>query len=364
MPIKTAISLYLAKLGVNTLDSLLTEKAQHLINSGKGWKIPAEYFASGGALFIFPGIPIIPKWVKFLEPTFLISKQPTSQSPSAVLIFKTSDRIFAICFSYVHVYIDDSKIEADFGLKSAINSINDRELRSVERANIGAAIRDFAQAAHQRELKEFGFDEALDLIRKVSGFAMDDDFADLITGAKALRISKKMELADVPEVATQALTLFESNIYQNTSFKIIDFLSPVLDVQIAKNLENELVKSIQQGSDEFEVAIPDIIPSGMGTFRFERMGHSKYYPSLSLDIYREELGIELSELSVDHIKKHRIAAYSEAGDTRIDSWPLRQALVGTIALNDKRYALNEGVWYRIDQEYKDTADNVFNTLKK
>ena len=46
---------------------------------------------------------------------------------------------------------------------------SDGKLRSVERSNIGAAIRDFAQAAGQRDLRSFGFDDALDLIRKVSG---------------------------------------------------------------------------------------------------------------------------------------------------------------------------------------------------
>src|SRR3546814_1130007 len=62
--------------------------------------------------------------------------------------------------------LDDAKTEADFGLKVAINAISDEKLRSVERSNIGAAIRDFAQAAGQRDLRAFGFDEALDLIRK------------------------------------------------------------------------------------------------------------------------------------------------------------------------------------------------------
>jgi uncharacterized protein (TIGR04141 family) len=60
---------------------------------------------------------------------------------------------------------------------------------------------------------------------------------------------------------------------------------------------------------------------------------------------------------------HRIVAYPDEGDTRIDSWSVRQALIGTAALDDERFALNEGMWYRIDQAYKDAADAAFQRLK-
>jgi uncharacterized protein (TIGR04141 family) len=231
-----------------------------MVEQGRAKRIVSDGFGDENALFTFPGVPVTPKWVKHLEPTFRIEERLTSQAPCAVLIFKIGARVFAVSFSYGHVYIDDAKTESDFGLKVAINSVNDDKLRSVERSNIGAAIRDFAQAAGQREFKAFGFDEALDLIRKVSGYATDDDFADLVTGARALRFSKKIEIASVPDAAIEALELFGRNTYQNTAFKIIDFLSPVLDAQLAALLDNELVKAVRDGSDEFEVAIPEIFP--------------------------------------------------------------------------------------------------------
>jgi uncharacterized protein (TIGR04141 family) len=363
MPTTKTFSLYLAKATVSVLDDLLTESAKKMVGAGRAKRIASDDFADESALFTFPGAPVTPKWVKHLEPAFRIEERLTSQAPCAVLIFKIHDRIFALSFSYGHVYLDDAKTETDFGLKVAINAVSDDKLRSVERSNIGAAIRDFAQAAGQRELKAFGFDEALDLIRKVSGYAADDDFADLVTGARALRFSKKMEIADVPDAATEALELFGKDTYRNTAFKIIDFLSPVLDGQLAEKLDEELVKAIRDGTDEFEVAIPDILPTSVGTFRFERAGFSDYHPDLSLDLYREEIGNSLSALTIDDIKKHRIAAYSEGGDTHIHSWSVRQALVGTVILNNGRYALNEGVWYRVDQAYKDAADLAFQRLK-
>jgi uncharacterized protein (TIGR04141 family) len=228
-------------------------------------RIVSDAFAEENALFTFPGIRITPRWVGHLKPVFRIEEDITSLSPCAVLNFKMRDRFFAVTFSYGHVFVDDAKTVADFGLKVAINAVSDDKLRSVEHSNIGAAIRDFTQATGQRELKAFGFDEALDIIRKVTGYATDDDFAGLVTGGRALRFSKKMEITDIPTKATDALALFVADSYKNTAFRIVDFLSPVLDTQINQRLDQALVSAIKGGSDDFEIAIPEIIPTGVGT---------------------------------------------------------------------------------------------------
>ena len=363
MPTKKTFSLYLAKPTVAALDDLLTDGARELLDQGRAKRAVSDNFADENVLFTFQGMPVTPKWVRHLEPTFSIEEKLISLSPCALIVFSVERRIFALSFSYGHVYLDDSKTEADFGLRVAINAVSDDKLRSVESSNIGAAIRDFAQAAGKRDLRAFGFDEALDLIRKVSGYADDNGFAEVVSGARALRLSKKMEVADVPKTGAEALELFGKTTYQNTAFKIIDFLSPVLDSELANKLDEELLRAIREGSDEFELALPDILPSGVGTFRFEQAGFSDYHADLSLGLYREELGEKLAALRVDDIKKHRIAAYSEGGDTRVNSWPVHRALIGTVSLDDERYALNEGSWYRVSHVLKDAAEADFQRLK-
>ena len=363
MSTKKTFSLYLAKPGVAALDDLLTDAAKELLDRGRAKRSVSDDFGEENALFTFQGVPVTPKWVGYLEPKFEIEEKLTSLSPCALIVFKVEGRIFALSFSYAHVYLDDTKTEADFGLRVAINAVSDDNLRSVESSNIGAAIRDFAQAAGKRDLRAFGFDEALDLIRKVTGYAQDD-FADVVSGARALRLSKKMEIGDVPEAATEALELFGQTTYQDTAFKIIDFLSPVLDSELVNRLDDELLTAIREGSDEFELALPDILPSGVGTFRFEQAGFSDYHADLSLDLYREELGEKLPALSVADIKKHKIAAYSEDGGMRVDSWPVHRALIGTVNLEEERYALNEGSWYRIGQLLKEAAEADFQRLRK
>ncbi len=196
----------------------------------------------------------------------------------------------------------------------------------------------------------------------MSGRAEDDEFANMVTGARSLRFSKKIELSDVPEAAAEPVDLFKSSAYKKTGFKIIDFLSPVLDPVIEADLDGALVSAIRDGSDEFEIAIPEILPTGVGSFRFEHAGFSKFYPDLSVELYSTELGSRLAKLTLDDLKKHTVAAYAENDNTPFQRWSVRSALIGSLVYKGERYALNEGLWYRISKAFKDAADRKFTDL--
>jgi uncharacterized protein (TIGR04141 family) len=362
MPNLKSFSLYLAKPAVTGLDELLTQNARDMVKGGLVKTHTSSKFADGAALYVFPGQRVVPKWVPLLKSTFANLENLHAQSPCAVLLFKKDESIFALTFAYAHVYLDDAKTEADFGLKVAVNAVSDEKLRSVERSNIGAAIRDFAQAAGQRDLRSFGIDDALDLIRKVSGRAADNEFAEMVTGSRPLRFSKKIELSEVPEAAVEAVRFFKSGAYKKTTFRIIDFLSPVLDPTVQARLDDALVAAIREQSDEFEVAIPEIVSENVGSFRFQYAGFSHFYPDLSLDLYRKSLGSRLAKLTLDDLSRHTVAAYGENESRPFQEWSVHRSLVGSLVFNDERYALNEGHWYRISKTFKDAADRKFTDL--
>ncbi len=359
MPNLRSFSLYLAKAGVTALDALLTDNARAMVRAGDVRTHTSSRFADGAVLHVFPGQRQIPKWIPILRSAFGGLEDQFVRSPCALLLFKKGANIFAVSFAYAHVYIDDAKTEADFGLKVAVNAVSDAKLRSVERSNIGAAIRDFAQAAGQRDLRSFGIDDALDLIRKVSGRAEDADFAETVTGSRALRFSKRIELADVPDVAAVAVDWFKSKAYQKTSFRFIDFLSPVLDPTVEEKLDAELIAAIRGNSDEFEIALPEIVSDDLASFRFEHAGFSDFYPDLSLDLYRESLGGRLPGLTTDDLDEHSVAAYGESEAKPFQHWSIHRSLVGSLVFEGERYALNENHWYRIGKSFKEAADRKF-----
>lgn len=116
-----------------------------------------------------------------------------------------------------------------------------------------------------------------------------------------------MELADIPDAAVTAAKLFASTAYRKTAFRVIDFLSSVLDLTLQDELDAKLVEAIKADSDDFEIAIPAITPETVATYRFENANIKGYHADLSLDLYRDELGDELKKIDIETLKKHRVA---------------------------------------------------------
>ena len=120
--------------------------------------------------------------------------------------------------------------------------------------------------------------------------------------------------------------------------------------------------AIRDNSDEFEVALPEIVSENIGSFRFEHAGFSDFYPDLSLDLHPESLGPRLAALTLDDLEKHTVAAYGENENRPFQYWSVHRALVGSLVLDGERYALNEGHWYRIGKNFKEAADRKFSEV--
>jgi uncharacterized protein (TIGR04141 family) len=97
-------------------------------------------------------------------------------------------------------------------------------------------------------------------------------------------------------------------------------------------------------------------------YKFIGSGLRKRYPDLLLRNYASALGPKLADLTIDTLKKHKIAAIHEDDAIPDQKWSLRSALVGSIVYQDGRYAANEGEWYRIDEAFKQSIEQSFQRL--
>jgi uncharacterized protein (TIGR04141 family) len=122
----------------------------------------------------------------------------------------------------------------------------------------------------------------------------------------------------------------------------MDFLYLVSDSNTQSLLDDDLVAAVRDGTDEFEIAIPEIVPESIGSFRFEHAGFSDFHPDLSLELYRQGLGGRLAKLTLDDLKKHTVTAYADDEDRPFQHWSVNHSLVGSLVIHGELYALNEG----------------------
>lgn len=193
-------------------------------------------------------------------------------------------------------------------MRVAINSLDDSKVRRIDSSHLGEAIKGVSQSAFQRDLQAFGVDEALDLVRRISGRVENDKFANTISGATDLKINKKMELVDLPETAAEALARSQSKDYQRIGFDIIDKVRPILDKTLIDKLDQKAVDIIKEGADNFELSMPGWSEDDVVYFGLRGLKWKGRFPDLLISKYRKKLGKKLKDLNIENIRTHVVFA--------------------------------------------------------
>ncbi|PKR89092.1 hypothetical protein CXZ10_11285 [Pleomorphomonas diazotrophica] len=364
MPKSKTFTLYLAKSGVEDFERALTQAAQDRVSAKDATVVESDGLGSKAIAYIFDNEPRSPPWLSDIGEVFDGLPAIKNKSSCAVVVFKHAKRIFITSFAHGWQYIDDSRIESDFGLRVAVNSLSDSKLRRIDRSHLGEAMKGVSQSAFQRDLQAFGIDEALDLVRRITGKAEDSEFANSIAGSTSLKITREMTLPDLAGIAEEALTRFQSDAYKKTSFQIIDKVRPILDQALLMKLDAKAIEVIKAGQDSFELALPGWSEDDVVYYGFSGLRVQRRYPDLLMSNYRTELGDDIGRLDIDCLHKHGVIA-EFASDAMIKKrWSLKKALIGSLVIDNGLYAISEGEWYRLDQQFKDDVDGVFHELVK
>ena len=361
--VKQTHTLFLAKPDINEFERLLTEKARERIGRDGTQVIDIAGFADGARLYVFAGDFSTPAWVSELRRHFPFEGGITSCSACAILIFRTAGRLFISTYSHGWMLVEESNIEGDFGLRVAVNLLNDKKLKRLERANLGDALRGVSLSPFQRDFTSFGLDDALDLVRKISGTTRDEATADSVTGAKSLKITGEFGIPDLPDLAADALTAFAADTYRGTSFSVIDFVSPVMDRRLISQLDEHSCQSIKDETGEFELGLPTTNDSDSVGYKFHGPRHLGTHPELLLSNYTQALGDELTTLTPKMLRDHKIGSIHQ-DVIRNQKWSIRQSLIGSIVLDNSRFAINEGEWYQVDQLFKDGIEERFQQTRQ
>jgi uncharacterized protein (TIGR04141 family) len=265
----------------------------------------------------------------------------------------------ACAYGHGHTLLDSDKCENDFGLLVAANSLSDENVKLVEKANLGSVIRDATQAAGITRLQEFNVDRALSLVRKLSGNAKKGGGS--LSGASSITLISDKDVSELHELGKGLLDLYISENYKKTAFGIIDKIKPVLDVKILDQLDQMLLSNITSSSPAFELGAPEIDTQPIGFMTISGNGGRTQFPDVSLATFLAEVP---TLTTTDDLHAYRLVTHSIDGTHKLKDWTLHKGLVGSLVIDSKRYALNEGKWYRIDAALEQSANSAFRAASK
>jgi len=307
-----------------------------------------------GRLYIEPRAPSVPSWLRFVADGVEGDVGDyLNSSTAAVLLFRVQERIIALTFGFGRNLLADDAYELDFGLKVALNTVNADKLRSVELKVVEEMVLNRRiQASRGTSPGTFGLDTGRDILRAVTGEPDDKTLAKRVTGADALAIATKVELDQVGILGERLIEAYRDTRYQQR-FSWIDHVRVVRSRELIEELNARLLQDLRSpGADLLYLAPPELLDwSNLGGFVYTRGDLSE--PHLELDLTDYLLNVDIDELDVNVLKRHRVKALAaDTGEPR-DEWSVYKCLVYETRHDGGVYLLSEGRWFAVARDFSE-----------
>lgn len=344
------LSIYLVKKGFEIGDDAIDDDGcinLDLIGKEQSVEVDGERI---GRLFTKEAIFKHPRWAKIFEDVVPPQVFGKGCTPSAVMIMRAGKHEYAITFGQGRYLLRPESIEEQFGLRVALNILNVKALRSLDKRSFDTISKQSReQASKEVDVKEFGIDIEQDLLRSITGVPADASFGLRVSGMDPLKVSVRAGLADLPALLNKYQAAYKSDSYKE-NFAWVDHLSEVRNPEDKKQLDDSLVELIE--SADFSrcwLAAPDIIDwSLVAGFKYQQIGDKEIYHDIGWDTFISALGDQ--SVTLELLREKHIACL-DGDDGMLARWTVYKCVYCEIEKGDKTFLLSNGRWYRVDTDF-------------
>lgn len=326
----------------------------------KSYDLDGKHELDGKLYIKFP-ITKKPKWSTFTESLIGYPLDELSNhSSSAVLIIKSSNITMAFTFGYGRALIDTKYFVPDFGIKTALNTLNHDSLRSVDLLTLDdQAVQKKSQASRESGVSVFGIDISKDVLRAVTGSPKKGVNFNKISGGDSV-YSFCVEL-NIDELSSLVTLLH--NHYNNESYKKdfswVDNIRRVKEKSGIDALDEKLIEKIKQKSEEITITIPEIIQWDMiWGFSFTR-SKSTIKPTIDPQEYLNN--IDIKSTTIESVKRDRIFVH-DIHENETD-YHIYKCIYFEHKDTEKTFILFSGTWYEIDNSFIARVESVLDRIK-
>lgn len=314
-----------------------------------------------GKLFIKIPEEKIPTWRIFTENIVGSSlNELANRSSSAVLIIKTEKETMAFTFGYGRFLIDTKYFVHDFGIKTALNTLNHDSLRSVDLFTLeDQAVQKKAQASRESSIGVFGIDISRDVLRAVMGAPKPGVTLKNISGGDAVySFGTEINANEISGLVDLLSDYYNNESYKN-QFSWVDNIRKVKEKSEIDNLDKHLLNNIKLKNESIIITIPEIVQwDKIYGFSFTRTKKS-IKPTIEKSEYLDN--IDPVTISIDSIKRDRLFVY-DINETESE-YQIYKCIYFEYKKEDKTYILFSGLWYEINNIFISRIDEILARIK-
>jgi len=313
----------------------------------------------GGQLFIKKTSPTPPRW-SLLFSDYLDIKLLSIPGVSAVFVLQVKGRRFALTFGQGGRFLlRDDVWEDRFGLLCALNSVDRSTFRCVDVQSLDAIqSHSRIQSGQETTPDQFGLDVEQDMLKAIVGAPSNPALGSRMTGADALTVAARVDLADLPPLLDEYRQKFEVDLSAK-EYEWVNNISLVKSTGLIAKLEERLNEKLSV--KEFEhiwLAIPELIDWGTVVGFMYSHGKKVIYRDISLEGFLSTLGSE-SPLTLEVLRARRVDCADVNHNKTFKSWPVVKCLYAELDLDGDKYILNDGKWFCISASFVTKTDSQF-----
>lgn len=307
-----------------------------------------------GEFYVFSKRAKAPAWMDFVS-QMLESRltEPKNDNICAVLFVRVQKRWLVFTQGHGRNLLKIDCFERDFGIKVVLNSVDPKQLRSVDVRSVESLTTQMRkQLSRNSPMAAFALNLHQDIPRVIAGKPIDEQFAKLIAGSDSLSLSAKLEVEDLGAKCERLLAAYQSNTYRE-HFPWFDQLRAVRDPSVLASLSTTLLEAIRsKKNDDLHLAPPDIIDwNDSSGFSFSTEDEPTPRHELLMEEY---LGtVDMEELSFEKLKRDRVRLHDTRTDVPLSKWSVFDTIVFETELAGKVYVLSGGDWFQVDKKFAD-----------
>lgn len=284
----------------------------------------------------------------------------------AILIIKRNyseeTRFFAIAFGYGRNLLIPGVIEPRFGLKTTLNTIDPKQLRSVDKNSMEAIpTKGRVQSSKLSALEVFNLDTERDILRSITAKTIDDkkeDFGRTLSGSDTLHFSQEVDIDSIGILLDKCYTQYKSDSYKQL-FEWIDHLEPIKERDLISTLDEGLVNIINSRNlGAVWMAAPELL-RWEDQLTFHLGGSNQDKDDLDIEQVLNIVYGDRRDLTVRDFKDKRVKV-KDANGIKVGDWTYYRCLYGEVTNNGSLYILNEGEWFKVEDSYNQQIINYYN----
>ncbi len=312
-------------------------------------------------VYIRKAQPHPPSWAALFSDYVDEDTIGNSSSPGAALVIELKKAKFIVTFGLGRHLIQEVFIQRDYGLKVALNSIGEHNLRSIDKASHERTpLNSRTQASKGVDIFELALNTDVDLLTAITGSSKVELFGAQVTGRDALTVSVKGGLSGFSKILEETYKFYEKSDYQK-SFGWVDNFRRIKDETLQEKLDLKLLEILKTDPipDNCWLAEPEIIDwESTAFYVLEKKGKkTSYYPELRLKNLIEVIKSKYKNFTVDDLRNHAISSTDDNYNV-IRSWCSYNCMYAEISDDNSLYILQNGNWFNVDSDFVEQVNSA------